>query len=179
MKKILILILTLCMSAFLGCSCGGNDGPIVETLPPAPEVEATLSLNASEISLLVGEEKYISAQTNNLEGYTLAFASNNEDVALVDNSGKITAYGEGTAVITATYTNGDKIKSATCNVAVGFANYVPFLEIEGGLQDVTQISLNDKLSITPFITFNNLSFYDATYEITSLNESIIEINEDN
>ena len=179
MKKILILILTLCMSAFLGCSCGGNDGPIVETLPPAPEVEATLSLNASEISLLVGEEKYISAQTNNLEGYTLAFASNNEDVALVDNSGKITAYSEGTAVITATYTNGDKIKSATCNVAVGFASYVPFLEIEGGLQDVTQISLNDKLSITPFITFNNLSFYDATYEITSLNESIIEINEDN
>ena len=180
MKKFLLLILTLCMSAFLGCSCGDNgDGPIVETLPPAPEAEATLSLDSSELSLIVGEEKYLSAQTNNLDGYTLSFASNNDNVALVDNAGKITAFSEGTAVITATYTNGTKTKTATCNLAVGFANYVPFVEIDGGLQDVTQIALNDTLSVSPYISFNNLAFYDATYEYTSLNNAIVEVNGNN
>lgn len=171
--------MTLCMTAFIGCSCGdnGGDGPIVEKLPPAPEVEATLALDIQELSLTVGEEKYISAQTNNLDGYTLSFASNNDKVACVDNSGKITAFSEGTAVITATYTNGTKTKTATCNLAVGFGNYVPFLEIEGGLEDVTQIALNDKLAVTPFVSFNNISFYDATFEYSSLDSSIVEVNE--
>lgn len=166
------------MTLLLGCSCGGNsDGPIVETLPPAPEVEATLSLDVQELSLTVGEVKYISAQVNNLDGYSLSFSSSNDGVATVDNSGKITAYGEGTAVITATYGNGTKSKTATCNVAVGFASYVPFLEIEGGLQEITQIALNDTLKVTPFISFNNLAFYDASYEFSSLDDAIVEVDE--
>ena len=87
-----------------------------ETQTPVVEVES-VSLNKSEMTLTEGESETLAATVTpeNAENKSIKWSSNNEAVATVDANGTVTAKSAGTAVITATSTNG---KSAGCTVTV-------------------------------------------------------------
>ena len=87
-----------------------------ETQTPVVEVES-VSLNKSEMTLTEGESETLAATVTpeNAENKSIKWSSNNEAVATVDVNGTVTAKSAGTAVITATSTNG---KSAGCTVTV-------------------------------------------------------------
>ena len=87
-----------------------------ETQTPVVEVES-VSLNKSEMTLTEGESETLAATVTpeNAENKSIIWSSNNEAVATVDANGTVTAKSAGTAVITATSTNG---KSAGCTVTV-------------------------------------------------------------
>ena len=82
-------------------------------------VKATsISLNETSTAMHVGENKNLSVATVvPSSAYTnINWSSSDEAVAVVDNTGKITANGEGNATITAT----DEVSgcTATCTVTV-------------------------------------------------------------
>ena len=87
-----------------------------ETQTPVVEVES-VSLNKSEMTLTEGESETLAATVTpeNAENKSITWSSNNEAVATVDANGTVIAKRAGTAVITATSTNG---KSAGCTVTV-------------------------------------------------------------
>ena len=63
----------------------------------------------------------ITANTNDTSLYTITYTSSDEDVARVDENGKVTAYGRGTATITCTVTDdNDHTVSDTCEVTVKY-----------------------------------------------------------
>ena len=77
-----------------------------------------ISLNKSTTSLTEGESETLTATitpSNATGDKTVKWSSSNEAVATVDSNGKVTAKKAGTAVITATSSNG---KSASCTVTV-------------------------------------------------------------
>lgn len=75
----------------------------------------TLTLNKSSLALVSGGNETLSATTNPA-GVGVSWTTSNGNVATVSQSGKVTAVGTGTAVITATPTGGT---SASCTVTVG------------------------------------------------------------
>ena len=77
-----------------------------------------ISLNKSTTSLTEGESETLTATiapSNATGDKTVKWSSSNEAVVAVDSNGKVTAKKAGTAVITATSSNG---KSASCTVTV-------------------------------------------------------------
>ena len=77
-----------------------------------------VSLNKSATTLTEGESETLTATitpSNATGDKTVKWSSSNEAVAAVDSNGKVTAKKAGTAVITATSSNG---KSASCTVTV-------------------------------------------------------------
>ena len=86
------------------------------------DVQPTLSVSVNELSMMTGEEQTVTATLKGeiSEGYTVTkWESSNPSVATVDNNGKITAKGEGTATITVTATkSGEKDLTKTIAVTV-------------------------------------------------------------
>lgn len=91
----------------------GND------LDPTPVLVTGISLDRTSIELDEGNSATIKATVapSNAENKKLSWKSDNENVATVDETGKVTAVSEGTATITASSTDGSN-KSASCNVTV-------------------------------------------------------------
>lgn len=77
----------------------------------------SVSLDKEELALTVGGEVTLTATVapNNATDKTITWTTNADNVATVDENGKVTAVAEGTAIITATSNNGI---SANCTVTV-------------------------------------------------------------
>lgn len=102
MKRILFLLAAVMMLAIPGC----KKGPAVESVTVIPD---KVSLNPGEYKVLAVDIKPFE-----LSGEAVAWSSNNEAVAKVSQSGRVTAVSAGEAVISAAV--GGKI--GTCNVTV-------------------------------------------------------------
>ena len=80
-----------------------------------------VSLNKTSATLTVGSTEALTATVSPAEAdQTVTWSSSDTSIATVDNTGKVTAVGEGTATITAT-SNADSTKFATCTVTVSAA----------------------------------------------------------
>ncbi|MCR4923699.1 MAG: Ig-like domain-containing protein, partial [Lachnospiraceae bacterium] len=95
------------------CSCSVGQSSESEV-----KVES-ISLNKTTLSLKTGNTSTISASVSpsNATNSTLTWTSDNESVATVSSSGLVTAISEGSAVITASATDGSNV-SASCTVTV-------------------------------------------------------------
>ncbi len=78
----------------------------------------SINLNIDELTLIKGEQEQLTATVlpENATHNEVVWTSSDETVATVDDTGKITAIGSGTAVITAATENGEM--TATCTVSV-------------------------------------------------------------
>lgn len=123
MKKILSLLLTLAAAGlFFSCKPDKNEQqPTPE--PPAPsKVSVTgISLSNPAIELQPGETFQLTAivQPDNATDKTVEWSSSNTSVATVDQTGKITAAGAGSATITAKTKDGGKTATASVTVKAG------------------------------------------------------------
>ena len=91
-----------------------------------PSAPPTLSLNKTSLSLTTGSSETLSATTVP-EGTRVSWSSSNNKVASVDQSGKVTAVGTGTATITAIPEGG---AGATCAVTVSDPSYLTLSKTE-------------------------------------------------
>lgn len=90
----------------------------VDMIALMPQDPANVELDRDELSLSPGGAAKLSATVVPAwaDDLTVAWASSDEAVATVDDSGNVTALGEGSCDITATATNG---RSASCCLTVG------------------------------------------------------------
>ena len=100
-------------------SCGEASATcriIVNPVPEVPIPVISITLDVEDITLQPGESEDLTAvvEPADASDKTIIWTSDNEDVAVVDENGTVTAVGEGEATITATC--GDA--SATCRVTV-------------------------------------------------------------
>lgn len=99
-----------------------NDGGFTDTcivIVTALEIEVDgVNLNRDELQLVTGETNSLKATVTpaNATNKDVTWTSDNEDVATVDETGKITAIGQGTATITVTTDDGNY--NATCEITV-------------------------------------------------------------
>ena len=105
---------------------------------------SSIALDKSELSLMVGDDSTLVATIEADEGATKAvnWTSDNEEVAIVDSNGKVTATGVGTAHIKVetveTNAEGNKL-SATCAVTVNYESSTieKMLDPDSGLKGKT------------------------------------------
>ena len=117
-----------------------------------------ISLNKSTTSLTEGESETLTATitpSNATGDKTVKWSSSNEAVAAVDSNGKVTAKKAGTAVITATSSNG---KSASCTVTVKQKDtYTGLRDVNGTLTYFTN-GQADK-TYTGFVSYAGNNYY--------------------
>ena len=100
-----------------------NQATINGTLRDTPVI-FSIQLDKTTLELTYGEDETVTATVSpdDPDDKTVTWASSDESVATVDENGKVTAAGVGTATITATATNGtddtSDDKTATCTVTV-------------------------------------------------------------
>lgn len=100
---------------------------------PSPEILATgISLNKSELSLEIGNTETLIATVtpSNVTNGSVTWSSSNTSVVSVNSSGIVTANGAGSAVITASTTDGTNL-SAVCNVTVNPAKIMGDVNNDG------------------------------------------------
>ena len=137
MKRILVFLVCLFLSASMVASLGlmagcNNKKPNPNQSsssqgqqgdPIQPEItDVEISFAVSEKSLTVGDEEYLFPDYKKIQGFTLSYSSSDTSIVAVDNSGKISAMGEGSATVKATYSNGRVSGSAGITVHSSFGS---------------------------------------------------------
>ena len=117
-----------------------------------------ISLNKSTTSLTEGESETLTATitpSNATGDKTVKWSSSNEAVATVDSNGKVTAKKAGTAVITATSSNG---KTASCTVTVKQKDTYTGLRVVNGTLTYFTNGQADK-TYTGFVSYAGNNYY--------------------
>ena len=132
-----------------------------------------ISLNKSTTSLTEGESETLTATitpSNATGDKTVKWSSSNAEVAAVDSNGKVTAKKAGTAVITATSSNG---KTAGCTVTVKQKE----IAITGiGLnKSTTSLTEGESETLTATIAPSNATG-DKTVKWSSSNEAVAAVD---
>lgn len=113
---------------------------------------ASITLNNSTLDMLVGDEETLTATLapNNATYCSYAWASDDESVATVDETGKVTAVGAGTTTISAVSNHDNTIKGV-CDVTVSALSNPNIVEFRGlDLQE--QLAFNYKYANEWLIT---------------------------
>ena len=118
----------------------------------------SISLENTEINLTINDGIQINAflLPDNAGNKNLSWASNNNEVAMVDNNGFVTAVGIGSAVVTATTVDGSNL-SASCRVTVmseiaDNCFVIPNVEVLHGDTLVIPVCMNNVADIIAFQT---------------------------
>lgn len=92
--------------------------PQYTTTEECNKVVESLALDKIEATVEKNQKLQLNAKANPVDhNQTIQWTSSDENIATVDNSGLVTAIGEGTATITVSVVENPEIK-ATCNITV-------------------------------------------------------------
>ena len=138
-------------------------------------IDVEISFPVAEKALMVGESEYLFPEYKKIIGFTLAYTSSNPSIVSVDADGKISAESEGSAVITATYSDGNNSGSASLTVNSSFGGYLPELKTMGVANDMA-ITVDGDYVLQPYVVFNGKHFYDAELTYSIADNSIAEVS---
>ncbi|MDO4187730.1 MAG: GH25 family lysozyme [Lachnospiraceae bacterium] len=130
--------------------------------------EPTLTINATTLTLTVGEATTLSASVT--PSAPVKYSSSDASVASVDGSGRITAVKAGTATITASASVDGKNPSATCQVTVNAKAEEASIQLSGN----TSVKVNEKTTITAKITPEGKVIEGVTFSDTSIAKSSVD-----
>ena len=143
-----------------------------------------VSLNKTSLTLTEGGSETLTAtvKPDNATNKNVTWSSSAESVATVDNSGKVTAVGAGTATIKATAQDGSG-KSDTCTVTVTAKTYS--LSVDPAALNFGSITEGDALPAAQEVTITNTGNQTVTlvqptaenFEIGKLSETTLEPDE--
>lgn len=162
LSYLIMAVSTLMALMLFGCDKdNGSDG-------------TEIFLNKNELYLEVGKSERLVASFDPFDASNLAhkWSSSDNNVAIVDETGKVTAVKTGTAVIMARALSSGN--SAKCNVTVVDRIVLPN-QIELNETNVN-IAVGDTFALVVTIKPDNAT--DKTYSLRSLDESIASINDD-
>ena len=143
------------------------------TIAPAPVAVSSITLNKDAFGLTVGDSETLTATVNpkNATDKTVTWSSDNENAATVDANGKVTAVGEGEAIITATANDGSGV-TASCKVTVT-AKPVPVTAI--ALADA-KVSVGSTVQLTPKFTPAGTTQTGLTWESSDETKATVDEN---
>ncbi len=150
-----------------------KDNPdITETVTVTVKIPAEdIIINNSDYELNIGETEKISAvvKPDNTTNKTLTYKSYNENVAIVDSEGKITAVGEGSTTITITSEDNPSVKTeVTVTVKIPVDKVII-------VEDSFDLEIGDTDALTTIITPENATNKDVIYK--SSDESVVTVDE--
>lgn len=131
---------------------------------------AEISLSKSQLSMTIGDTETLEAIITPADATLreeITWSSTNENVATVDNNGKVTAIKEGTAIISATVEG----KKAECKVTV---DYIHVSSIEISEADAT-LYIGESLTLSAEIKPSNATY--NSIEWVSSNNNVVTIND--
>lgn len=139
-------------SATITCTAhNGVSAKCVVTVKPI--LVSSITLNKTEAEMVVGENLKLTANIapNNATNKTITWSSTNEAVAVVSESGLVTAVGSGTCQIKATANDGSG-KSASCLITVEKNNKLTVTDMTqcSGGRGVLNVLLSDEETIMGF-----------------------------
>ena len=148
--KVLFAVFVLSgMAAFAACDKGGEE--------PLPTEKIEIYLDKSDMTILLGETVSLVADYDYSTIEKLIWSSSDEKVASVSQEGQVTAVSAGTSVIKATL--GDSF--ATCNVTVGYGNYLPVLKFKEDFSSSLNVETGAKIDFSAMVLFNGREYADA------------------
>ena len=137
-----------------------------------PETPVTgVSLNKSQITLEIGGTATLTATVSpeNATDKSVTWESDKTNIATVDNTGKVTAISDGTAVITVKTANN---KTATCTVTVNAA-VIPVTEIELNKTELT-LEIGDEETLTASVLPENATDKAVTWTVAPVGVVSVE-----
>jgi len=126
------------------------------------------------IELFVGEDRNIGAVLTPAEAGSLVYTSDNETVATVDETGKVTAVGEGTATITVSFAGNTNYAAVSKTVAVTVSKISTQINVDIPPADV-KFYVGDEVAIGATLTPADAGILT----ITSSDETVAIIREGN
>ena len=172
MKKkfciLLSVLLIIATAVFVGCGCKDKNKNQITERP-----RDAISLNVTQVEMVVGDQTALILSYQPIDGVVVVYQSSTEQVATVDDMGKVTALKPGNTTVSVSYGE----ETVSCDVTVGLGNYVPvatFNQLEG--QNL-RIAYGDKYNLQPLVKFNGKEYYDGQFTYI-YDDSVIEISED-
>ena len=164
-KKVVILLLALMVAlSAVACKKGKTDGGGTENPPSDTGSGYSVSLDRSEISMVLGDKDELVARYSG-KNATLQWSSSDQTVvAVVD--GKIEALKIGSAVITAAYGTA----AASCTVQVSLGNLLPELKFSTNDDEIV-LTKKQSFTIASNLTFNGRQYSD--YQIECVGEQTV------
>lgn len=159
-RKILTLVIAA-TAIFSTFSCDDDD-----------TVDVTnIVLNASELTLYIGEESIITASVkpSDADDQGVTWSSNYPDIASVDENGTVTAVSNGIAIITATTDDGGRTDNCTVTVKTHVSG------VSLSASSVT-IAVDETVTLTATVSPTDASNQSVTW--TSGDTSIATVDED-
>ncbi len=152
------------------------------------DVPVGVTLSESELSLIEGEQKMLTAEIEPLGAKynTVLFSSDNPSVATVDSLGKVTARAKGTATITATTKEGGRTATCTVTVVEGELPFkLDFSTAEGisfnngfYVLGTNSIRLLDYLKVGEGVNANDIVFKIQSGSKATLEDNILAFHSD-
>ena len=125
-------------------------------------IPTVIDIPDASIELAVGDGANIGASLTPTEAGNLSYSSNNVSVASVDNTGYVTAVGEGTATITVSFAGNDDYAAAESKtVTVTVTPTLALTETDGVTDAISNTWKGKKVDITFTRTFEALSSGDG------------------
>ncbi len=188
-KKALIAMLLACSFAFgtatmTACDIiGGGNGETGQEQGETQTVAVTgVTLNKNVLNLKVGGSETLTATVvpENATTKTVSWESGNQEVATVDQNGKVTAHAKGTATITVTTTSGSKTDVCTVNVSEDTPAPV---KVESVSLDITSktLKVGATVKLTPSFTpanpdNKNVSWSSSNTAVASVSDGLVTAN---
>ena len=169
MKKKLVQLLILAgLTAAAVCAAAGCS----PDTPSGGDETGDITLNNAAISLVLGENRQLIAQIEGLSDISFVWASSDDEVVSVNDTGNVTALRAGTATVTASY--GDK--SASCAVDVSLGGYLPSVSFDYIEGDTVQVDVLHSVNLSAKVLFNGEEYDDAEvgYELSDETLGTIE-----
>ncbi len=146
---------------------------VTTTAPPAKVAVTSVALNKTTLSLRVGGSATLTpiVSPSNASNKSVMWKTSNARVASISAAGKVTAYGVGTATITAVTNNGGK--TATCKVTVSKAGSVSAKSVRLN-KKAARVRVGKTLTLRAKTTPLNTS--PATIKWTTSNKKIATVS---
>lgn len=142
------------------------------------EEEVTLTVPTAERLMTIGDTYLLQPTYTKTSGYTLKFVSNNASVASVDvTNGLITALNEGTATVSAIYSNGTKTVQAQMTVSCGFGEYKPYAQLSNVTDDGVSVIVGNDLQLNSYVSFNGLTFDDGSFSYSIADNTVATVTD--
>lgn len=170
-KKLIVSIcLTMAVLFFAGLKMEGVSNVLASTVGKIINV-STVKLDKTSISMTPGTINILRATVTplNATNKSVTWTSSDEKVAKVDQTGKVTAVGAGTAVITATV-GGDKVKTAKCTVSV-------ITKVSGVTLDQSNVSIaaGEKVALKATVNPDNATNKNVVW--SSSNPAVAKVDQ--
>ena len=135
-------------------------------------IKPTITISASSVNLILGDSVQLTADYSKEKWVDFTWQSLNQEVAVVDNSGKVSAVGVGETKVLAKYAG----ITAQCEVKVNIGDNAPTLYKKHGFSNQITAYVGSQYQLDYGISFNKQTYGDGQFFFESSNEQAVSVD---